>query len=100
MQYDLKSDTANNIFLMDTVIVKENDSLMVNNDSLLIVKQNLAEGKKLYEKKCGRCHALHEPDEFSQKKWKRNLNEMREKAGLSKEQYSLILGYLYSKSRK
>ncbi len=88
--------TGNN----DSLITGYNDSLSVIQDSLIAVQQKLDEGKRIYEKKCGRCHTLYKPYEYRQKDWKKNVNEMKEKAEISKEEQSLILGYLYSKSKK
>lgn len=96
LQYDLKSYTAD--YYTDSLNVK--DSLKVINDSLELQKIKLAEGKLLYEKKCGRCHTLYEPGEFKQKEWKRNLNEMKEKAEITQEQYFLIYGYLSANCKK
>lgn len=88
--------TVNN----DSLITGYNDSLSVIQDSIIAVQQKFDEGKRIYEKKCGRCHTLHKPGEYRQKDWKKNVNEMKEKAEISKEEQSLILGYLYSKSKK
>jgi cytochrome c5 len=82
----------------DTTIVS--DSLLVKIDSAIIIQQNLTDGKNIYNKKCGKCHELHETDEYSQKEWKKILKVMKEKAELTTEQHSLVLGYLYSKSKK
>lgn len=67
----------------------------VNSDSL-----NLAEGKKLYRSKCRRCHALYDPGDYKLRVWKENLDEMKYKAGLNKEEYEKILFYLKAKCKK
>ncbi len=97
LQYDLKSDTAN-YFYNDSL--KTSDSLISVNDSLELKKIKLAEGKKLYEKKCQKCHMLYEPKDYKLKQWKENLIEMKEKAELNKDEYSLILGYLSANCKK
>ncbi len=96
--YDTSGSPFNETGYSDSVI--SGDTLTVKTDSTVIIQQNLAEGKKIYEKKCGKCHVLHETDEYSQKEWKNILKVMKEKAELTKEQHSLVLGYLYSKSKK
>lgn len=60
----------------------------------------LAEGKKLYEIKCVKCHTLYNPKDYRLKTWKENLKEMRVKADLKKEEYSLILQYLSENCKK
>ena len=97
MQYDLKSDTAD-YFYIDSLNVK--DSLKVINDSLQLQKVKLADGKLLYEKKCQKCHMLYEPRDYKLKQWKENLVEMKEKAGINKDEYILILGYLSANCKK
>ena len=97
LQYDLKSDTANNIY-NDSLNIK--DTIDPVNDSLQIIQVKLRQGKQLYEKKCQKCHMLYEPKDYKLKLWKENLAEMREKAELTKDEYTLILGYLSANSRK
>ena len=97
LQYDLKSDTAN-YFYNDSL--KTSDSLIVTNDSLELKKIKLAEGKLLYEKECQKAHMLYEPKDYKLKQWKENLIEMKEKAELNKDEYSLILGYLSANCKK
>ena len=97
MQYDLKSYTTNNIY-NDSLKVK--DSIGSGNDSLQILQVKLQQGKLLYEKKCQKCHMLYEPKDYKLKQWKENLIEMKEKAELNKDEYSLILGYLSANCKK
>jgi len=97
LQYDIKSDTAN-YFYADSLSLS--DSVKAALDSLELKKIKLAEGKLLYEKKCRKCHALFEPKDYKLKQWKENLVEMKEKAELNKNEYSLILGYLSANCKK
>lgn len=97
LQYDLKSDTAN-IIISDSL--KTTDSVKLTSDSLELKKIKLAEGRSLYEKKCQKCHMLYEPKDYKLKQWKENLEEMKEKAELNKDEYSLILGYLSANCKK
>ncbi|HEY3251741.1 MAG TPA: cytochrome c [Ignavibacteria bacterium] len=61
---------------------------------------NLAEGKKLYETKCSKCHALFKPKEYKMRQWKDNLDDMMNKAQLDKKEYELIFAYLKENCRK
>ncbi len=97
MQYDLKSDTANNIY---TDSLQTQDTIDSGKDSLQIIQFKLQQGKLLYEKKCQKCHMLYEPRDYRLKQWKENLVEMKEKAGINKDEYILILGYLSANCRK
>jgi hypothetical protein len=97
LQYDLKSDTANNLH---TDSLQTQDTIDPGNDSLQILQVKLQQGKLLYEKKCQKCHMLYKPKDYKLRQWKENLVEMREKAELNKDEYSLILGYLSANCRK
>jgi|SRR4030095_11597860 mono/diheme cytochrome c family protein len=61
---------------------------------------NMAAGKKLYESKCGKCHALFKPKEYKMKQWKENLDDMMNKAELKEDEYKLIFAYLKENCRK
>ena len=55
---------------------------------------DLAQGKILYEGKCGRCHSLYEPSKFSDAEWKPIVERMAPKAKLTDEQKGLVYAYL------
>jgi len=71
----------------------------VYNDSLEAVEE-LNKGKELYRQKCKTCHSLYKPKDFKLNVWKKNLEEMRIKAGLTNNEYDLILNYLSKNCRK
>gem|GEM_PF-4511835 len=71
----------------------------VESDSSLIIAR-LQEGKQLYKKKCSTCHTLYKPKEFKLNVWKENLEEMKVKADLSKDEYKLIFDYLAANCKK
>ena len=103
LQYDLRSGTAGHFYSSGfyfTDSLKESDTLRVVSDSLELKKIKLAEGKELYEKKCRKCHELHAPKDYRLKAWKENLDEMKEKAELNKNEYNLILDYLSANCKK
>jgi hypothetical protein len=77
------------------------DSLKINSsDSLTNISAGLKEGKKLYKAKCQKCHQLHKPREYKLEQWKENLDEMKDKAELTKNEYELILTYLSANCKK
>ncbi len=51
----------------------------------------LSADQKVYENKCGRCHSLKEPDRYGKKEWKRNVERMAQRAGLTQEEISIII---------
>jgi hypothetical protein len=70
-------------------------TVSVNPDSV-----KLADGKKLYQSKCKKCHALYDPKDYKLRVWKENLDEMKYKAELKNEEYEKILLYLKENCKK
>jgi hypothetical protein len=60
--------------------------------------EQMEKGYSLYVGKCGGCHYLHKPNEYSEKKWMEILPEMGKEAKVDQEQYDLILRYVITKS--
>lgn len=59
----------------------------------------LEDGRELYVRKCGGCHALYEPARFPEAHWRERIDEMSARARLAPEQRDHILRYLVSVSR-
>jgi len=55
---------------------------------------DLQQGRSLYVKNCGSCHMLHLPQEFAEDIWRRQIEEMQERAGISNSEKDKILLYL------
>ena len=56
----------------------------------------LQQGRQLYVDRCGSCHQLHLPKEFSETIWRNNLDSMKIKAKITDREKQLILDYLIS----
>ena len=41
-----------------------------------ITSEQLAEGQKLYAANCAKCHSLHAPGKFGEKRWNHEIDEM------------------------
>ena len=98
--YVRTEQTSSKEFNILTDSISISDSLKKNLSDSLINAINIKEGKILYRKNCGKCHTLYEPDDFSIKVWKKNLKEMRIKAGISEDVYNKIFAYLKANSQK
>jgi mono/diheme cytochrome c family protein len=61
------------------------------------VQESLLNGRKLYVARCSNCHNLHLPKEFSSEIWKKQLDLMQVRAGISDDEKKLILDYLLYK---
>ena len=60
----------------------------------------LNNGRALYVSKCGSCHTLKLPSEYSVDVWKKNLDEMQVRAKISDEEKSDIFKYLRADAKK
>ena len=56
--------------------------------------EQMLEGRKLYVKKCGSCHALILPEKHTKPEWEHYLNEMQQKASIDNTEKEQILKYL------
>ena len=58
------------------------------------VTLNTNYGKEIYESKCGSCHDLKKPNEYTFIEWNPIMNRMAKKADLDYLQKQNVLGYL------
>jgi len=54
----------------------------------------LQQGQNIYVNKCGSCHRLYSPDDFSTTNWKSVMSSMAPQAGLSSSESALVLKYV------
>jgi hypothetical protein len=65
-----------------------------------ITLERANQGYVLYKNKCGSCHRLHSPSEYTISSWEKNLTEMYPKAKVtSEEDKQLIRDYVFSLSK-
>lgn len=55
---------------------------------------NLMTGRKLYVEKCGGCHSLSAPAQYSVQEWERIMEKMKIRAAVSEEEKNLMMRYL------
>ena len=65
-----------------------------NSDKNYTVVLNSRYGKEIYESKCGSCHNLKKPSEYTFTEWNPIMNRMAKKADLDYLQKQNVLGYL------
>lgn len=54
----------------------------------------LAQGKLLFENKCGRCHDLPSPSSYSKEKWTPIMEDMYKKAKMTEADRDLVYNYV------
>lgn len=65
-----------------------------------ITLEQANQGYTLYKTKCGSCHRLHAPSEYTISKWEKSLAEMYPKAKVSREEEKkLIRDYVFALSK-
>jgi hypothetical protein len=62
--------------------------------------QSLEDGRQKYINRCGGCHSLHLPSEFTEEEWKKALHEMQGRARTSVEEQELIFRYIVAARAK
>jgi hypothetical protein len=61
-------------------------------------QEQLDHGYSLYIAKCGGCHYLHKPAEYTEERWMKIMPDMKTEAKLDSAQYDLIVRYVVTKS--
>jgi len=56
--------------------------------------ESLTRSHSLYVNKCGSCHFLYRPYQFTKEKWISIMPEMKTEARLTDDEYNSILNYL------
>ena len=64
------------------------------NNQIVGVDVAHADGQKLYEANCAKCHKLFDPSEFSAEEWKPIMVRMQVKAKISDAETAKIYAYL------
>lgn len=72
--------------------LKENVKELVKGETALTPE--LAEGKSLYENKCGNCHKLFPASKHDKEGWEQTMYYMAPKARLTEDQKKLVYNYL------
>ena len=57
-------------------------------------------GKTLYDQKCGRCHAVYDPGDYSAGDWAGIVRSMKAQAALTAQEISELIEYLENESGK
>lgn len=60
----------------------------------------IAEGEKLYTARCGKCHELHKPEEFTASEWPSILRSMAPKAKLNQSMKDMVMAYVTANAKK
>jgi len=58
------------------------------------VTEDIAAVKKLYVRKCAKCHEFYNPTNYDDKTWNFWMIKMKKKARLKEEQYNMLYKYL------
>lgn len=61
-----------------------------------VMTEELYIGKTLFENKCGNCHSIYNPKDFSSEQWKPILLRMKKEANLDDIEITSISNYINS----
>lgn len=65
-----------------------------NTTGYVITFEALEEAHKLYISRCGNCHFLYRPYQFTKEKWDQVMPDMKKEAKLTNQEYELLLKYV------
>ena len=60
----------------------------------------LIEGRSIYMNKCGECHRLHRPSQYSVSEWRRNVDKMQKRAHITDTEKEMVYQYLIAYPKK
>jgi hypothetical protein len=63
-----------------------------------VVLDSLKKGYSLYTGKCGRCHELYKPGDYTEDEWEDILPKMSRKAKITKGEEELIRRFVITRS--
>jgi hypothetical protein len=72
--------------------VEDEQRAQVRYSGMTLVRLN--QGHQLYIEKCGGCHNLFTPPQFSEEKWKKVLPDMAKRSSMNAAQYELVEQYI------
>lgn len=79
-------------------ISKDNNSDVVNPELVKAQQQErtriLGSGKQILSNKCGQCHKVYKPQDFTRNRWEQVLPSMRLKAKLDEQEYKFLYTYI------
>ena len=67
---------------------------------IIDIKPDIETGKTIFINRCGNCHGLPKPDDFTAKRWEGILSYMIPKARLNNEQGIHVTAYLKASAAK
>jgi hypothetical protein len=80
-------------------VVTEDDVRRVRTRMPTATLHTLDAGRQRYIDRCGGCHSLHMPSEFTEEEWRKSLEEMQSRSRTSDEEKELILLYIAAARR-
>jgi hypothetical protein len=75
-------------------VLTEEDARLAETRWPTATLSTLQSGRQKYIDRCGGCHSLHLPSEFTDVQWRKAVEDMQARARVSPEEKELILQYL------
>ena len=60
----------------------------------------VAQGKTIFDARCGKCHDLPQPSDHTSQEWDKIIERMAPKAKLSPEETNWVLAYVKADAKK
>lgn len=97
-----KITTANKPAVAETPAkpVETTKPVVVETKTVTLEPEEVVTGKNVFEAKCGRCHGLKEPQNYTAERWVKIVDWMAPKANLDATQKSNVLAYVNFYAKK
>jgi cytochrome c5 len=78
-----------------------NTATLVTSAPVLVAesKTSIVEGEKIFTTKCGRCHDLKAPANYTSNQWRPIMNDMAGKAKLTTDEKANVLAYVINNAK-
>lgn len=90
-------------FFFNSCSKKTTPAATTNNAAVetpVVMKKDIsAEGKALFDAKCGKCHGLPDPVQYTSQEWRPIMQKMGDKARLTQEERSMVLTYVMKNAK-
>jgi cytochrome c5 len=89
-----KNQTPANTATAETATLSADLAAAATKRYPFVPQSDIAEGQKIYNGKCGRCHKLPEVEKFQEDRWPGIMDDMGPKAYLDEKQKQQVLNYV------
>ena len=92
------------VFACHRKTVPSSDNIVISNKTNIETNTSNTEtasaGQTIYTSRCGRCHGLKKPENYTQQRWENILKKMIPKAKLNDDEANQVTAYVMEHAKK